>query len=106
MVSLRNALPQSGARRCPVWVKSRHDALKPPCLLYPRKRTLVSAIEMSALCQKQTKCAAAKWALFDHLVGAREQHLTTSSNLVGCCTGRLARVLPEMPPVHGFKDVE
>jgi hypothetical protein len=30
------------------------------CLLYPRKQTLLSAIGMSALCQKQTFCAAVK----------------------------------------------
>ena len=32
------------ASRCPLWVKSRHDTLKSPCPLYPRKRTLLSAI--------------------------------------------------------------
>jgi Resolvase, N terminal domain len=40
------------------------------CPLYPRKRTLPDDAWMSALCQKQTKCIAAKNCLFDHLVGA------------------------------------
>src|SRR5262249_45541336 len=43
------------------------------CPLYPQKRTLVERVAMSALCQNQTRCAAAKWALFDHLVGTGEQ---------------------------------
>jgi Class II release factor RF3, C-terminal domain len=30
---------------------------------------------MSAKCQKQTFCAAAKMTLFDHLVGGSEQRL-------------------------------
>jgi hypothetical protein len=34
-----------------------------------------SASRLSALCQKQTFCAAAKMTLFDHLVGAGEQGL-------------------------------
>jgi hypothetical protein len=33
------------------------------------KRTSRHAQPMSALCQKQTKCTAAKFRLFDHLVG-------------------------------------
>ena len=48
--------------RCPLWVISGHrDQLK-ECPLYPRKRTLLRAIGMSALCQKQTKCTATKMA--------------------------------------------
>ena len=38
----------------PLWVKSRHDALKSRCPLFPQKRTLLSTTRMSALCQKQT----------------------------------------------------
>ena len=53
--------------RQPLWVKSRHDALKWRCPLYPQKRTLFSAVSMSALCQKQTSAAS-----FDHLVGYGE----------------------------------
>jgi hypothetical protein len=41
-------------RGCPLWVKSRHDALELPCPLYPRKRTSFTAAGMSALRQKQT----------------------------------------------------
>jgi hypothetical protein len=37
--------------RCPLWVKSRHDALKLRCPLYPQKRTLIEPVAMSALCQ-------------------------------------------------------
>jgi len=35
--------------RCPLWVKSRHLQCKTACQLYPRKRTFVSANQMSAL---------------------------------------------------------
>src|SRR5262245_27969786 len=38
------------------------------CPLYPQKRTFVSAIDMSALCQKRTS-----GRLFDHLVGGDQQ---------------------------------
>jgi hypothetical protein len=38
-----------------------------------QKRTLVERVVMSALCQKQTFCTAAKVSLFDHLVGGREE---------------------------------
>jgi hypothetical protein len=41
-------------RRCPLWVKSGHRSASVRCLLYPRKRTWFSTIEMSALCQKET----------------------------------------------------
>src|SRR6516162_8510226 len=54
---------------CPLWVKSRHDALKPRCPLYPQKRTSVRPPLMSALCQKQTHALQQKGPLFDHLVG-------------------------------------
>jgi hypothetical protein len=46
--------------KCPLWVISGHRALKSRCLLYPQKRTLVERVVMSALCQKRTKCIAAK----------------------------------------------
>ena len=39
----------------------------------PPKADLVSTMVTSALCQKQTFCAAAELALFDHLVGAGEK---------------------------------
>ena len=46
--------------RCPLWVKSGHQGTFNPCPLYPQKRTLELSLEMSALCQKQTFCAALK----------------------------------------------
>jgi hypothetical protein len=53
------------SRSCPLWVKTRHDTLKSPCPLYPRKRTFLSAVSMSALCHKRTSAV-----LIDQLVGA------------------------------------
>jgi hypothetical protein len=35
--------------RCPLWDKTRHDALKMQCPLYRRKRTLLGDSWMSAL---------------------------------------------------------
>src|SRR5215831_17866104 len=61
------------ASQCPLWVKSRHRKGSVECPLYPQKRTLGLSRGMSALCQKQTFCTAAKMTLFDHLVGAGEQ---------------------------------
>jgi len=46
-------------RSCPLWVKSGHPRTFEPCPLYPRKRTSLAAIVMSALCQKRTFCTAA-----------------------------------------------
>src|SRR6516162_4641020 len=46
------AFPASG--RCLLWVKSEHRNGSAECPLYPRKRTLLSAKGMSALCQKRT----------------------------------------------------
>jgi hypothetical protein len=40
--------------RCPLWVKSGHDAPQIQCPLYPQKRTLVERVGMSALCHKRT----------------------------------------------------
>jgi len=54
---------------CPLWVKSGHFSAYAQCLLYPRRRTSELGLGMSALCQKQTFCAAVNNALFDHLVG-------------------------------------
>jgi hypothetical protein len=39
---------------CPLWVKSRHRSTSAQCPLYPRKRTLIERLRMSALCQKRT----------------------------------------------------
>ena len=43
-----SARRQSDARRCPLWVRSGHGAIKLRCPLYPRKRTFAHAIRMSA----------------------------------------------------------
>jgi len=40
-----------GVERCLLWVKSRHNAPKSPCPLYPGKRTFVRTSGMSAKCQ-------------------------------------------------------
>ena len=62
---------------CPLWVKSRHQGLPARCPLYPQKRTSELSRRMSALCQKQTLCGAAKFRLLDHVVEAFEpQHLS------------------------------
>src|SRR5215469_10051305 len=56
-----NRLAGSGQREaegCPLWVKSGHRRMSASCPLYPRKQTLLKVISMSALCQKQTNCAA------------------------------------------------
>jgi hypothetical protein len=44
--------------QCPLWVKSRHDNQLAQCPLYLQKQTLELSRVMSALCQKQTFCAA------------------------------------------------
>ena len=44
---------------CPVWIMSRHYVTSTPCPLFPSKRTFISAVCTSALCQKQT--LAASW---------------------------------------------
>jgi hypothetical protein len=38
----------------PLWVKSGHRIRSAQCPLYPRKRTSIEPVAMSALCQKQT----------------------------------------------------
>jgi hypothetical protein len=40
--------------KCPLWVISGHCAMRKPCPLYPRKRTLRGLIGMSAKCQLRT----------------------------------------------------
>ena len=41
-------------RLCLLWVKSRHRGISDQCPLYPQKRTSLSAVAMSAFCQKRT----------------------------------------------------
>ena len=64
------------------------------CPLYPKKRTLLVATRMSALCQKQTFCAAVELALVDHLVGGGEQRRRAPSSNVVARTEELAIRLP------------
>jgi hypothetical protein len=52
-----NDVQATQSRSCPLWVKSRHRAVKSPCPLYPQKRTSLSVTGMSALCQKRTSRA-------------------------------------------------
>jgi hypothetical protein len=42
------------SRQCPLWVMSGHQGSFDRCPLYPRKRTLQSAIGISAKCRKRT----------------------------------------------------
>jgi hypothetical protein len=51
-------------RRCPLWVKSRHQRISTRCPLYPQKQTSLGEPGMSALCQKQT--FVAYWPLRDN----------------------------------------
>jgi hypothetical protein len=65
--TLRNVLlyPESGnaqrKMRCPLWVISGHFAAQTSCPLYPRKRTLIGDLGMSAKVPK----ADIRWTLFD-----------------------------------------
>src|SRR5262245_31764029 len=52
----------------------RSKPYDPVCPLCPRKRTLSDATAMSALCQKPTYAVQQKAPLFDHVVGAHQQH--------------------------------
>jgi hypothetical protein len=53
----------------PLWVRLGHSAMSAQCPLYPNKRTSTDATGMSAKCQERTSAR-----LFEHLVGASEQH--------------------------------
>ena len=50
--NLRGVYPR---RRCPLWVMSEHFTKFRRCPLYPRKRTSVECLTMSALCQKRNR---------------------------------------------------
>jgi hypothetical protein len=45
---------------CLLWVISGHSVKSRPCPLCPRKRTWISTVVMSALCQERTFCSAVK----------------------------------------------
>ena len=46
--------PLMGGASSPLWVKSGRDALKFRCPLYPRKRTFIAVVKMSAFDPKRT----------------------------------------------------
>ena len=58
---------------CPLWVKSGHLIAACRCPLYPQKRTLLSAITMSALCHKQTSSGRPLAATSEVLLGVISQ---------------------------------
>src|SRR5262249_46638646 len=102
------------------WVKSGHSQDNRQCPLYPRKRTFVGGVVMSALCQKQTFRAAAREHFQKAALNYNEHvrysitssalassdcgtvspsafvvlRLMTSSYLVGACTGMSAGFSP------------
>ena len=45
---------ERSAGQCPLWVKSGHLPTFARCPLYPRKRTWITTVMTSALCQKRT----------------------------------------------------
>src|SRR3974390_1749142 len=60
--------------RLPVGGNRRHKVPLASCPLYPRKRTLVERVGMSASCQKRTFCGAAN--LFWHVLPNLRQQLS------------------------------
>jgi hypothetical protein len=52
--------------------KSGHQQMPASCPLYPRKRTLIERVVMSALCQKRTHAVRQRKSLFDYFVGYAE----------------------------------
>ena len=95
-------ISRSDAGRCPLWVKSRHRRTSNQCPLYPQKRTSMSTIAMSALCQKRTfrfysitssavassDCEKVRPSAFAAV------KFSTSCNFVGRCTGSSAGLAP------------
>jgi hypothetical protein len=67
--------------RCPLWVKSGHEALKSRCPLYPQKRTSNGTLRMSALCQKRTHVQTEGTAIIN-LKTAKVPGLTTPPQLL------------------------
>jgi hypothetical protein len=96
-----------GGRRCPLGVKSGRDALKFRCPLYPRKRTFITAIGMSALGHKRTHAAQqiASYSITSSAIASTPDglvrpnalavlRLMTSSTFVDCSTGKSAGFAP------------
>ena len=79
---------------CPLWVRSGHQRTLRQCPLYPRKLTLGLGRAMSALCQKQTFCAAPKTGLFDHLVGGHKKARRHRKPERLCCLEVECRLIP------------
>ena len=72
------------APECPLCVTSRHLDLRDECPLYPRKRTFLEAVQMSAKCQKRT---------LTEYVEADHNKMTAKPNRI--------RALADVPyPVH------
>src|SRR6516162_9247020 len=80
------------SRPCPLWVKSGHRGELKQCPLYPQKQTWISTVVM-----KQTfpPCYSIKSSASESIDAGIVSpsafavvRLITSSNLVGCCTGK------------------
>src|SRR5262245_28596433 len=97
----------NGMSALPPIATMKADIRNKSCLLYPQERTCAAHYPMSALGLKRTHAPQQKGSLFDHLVGAIKHGertsrpsalavftLITSSNLVGCSTGRSAGFTP------------
>jgi len=63
-------LPDLGSGQCPLWVISGHRSTFEQCPLYPRKRTSVEPVGMSAKCQKRTRHRARNRCLLLHRAAA------------------------------------
>jgi hypothetical protein len=98
----------SSAKVAAAWVaKLVPEADRDKCPLFPQKRTFAAAIPMSALCHNRTP-APQQIEAYSITSSARASsvggisipsaravlRLTTSSNLVGCSTGRSAGLAP------------
>src|SRR5262249_13956363 len=69
----------TGARSCPLQVRSGQSGTRKLCPLYPPKADKEQTSRLSALCQKRTFALQQKQnALFDHSVGAKPRGLGLS----------------------------
>ena len=61
----------ASAGRSPLYAISRHDGPFASCPFFPPKRTFVSALSMSALCQKRTgRSLTDNWRFSEAIAGA------------------------------------